>query len=44
MYGGVVGGTDWGEGAKDKCGAMERAILRRKWLGSVDRDQEYDRR
>ena len=35
--------TDWREGARDKWGAIERAVLRRNWLRSVDRDSDYDR-
>ena len=32
-----------GKGAKDGWEAKERAALRRNWLRSVERDQDYDR-
>ena len=39
----AVEDTDWREGAKDRCELMGEAVLRRVWLRSVDRDQDYDR-
>ena len=39
----VVEGTDWRKGAKEEQEAKERAVVRGKWLRSVDRDCVYDR-
>ena len=38
-----VDDTDWRRGAKDTWEAMEKVVLRREWLRSVDRDKDYDR-